>query len=424
MLSTLLNKREALWNSAQVFLNKGLNAVVPVFLIPFYNRVFGVEQYGELVYVQSAMTLLMFVSDYGFNVTGTRDASTLGDDKHGLAQLLSNIYSIKLALTLICYGIILMMAFLAGWSANVLFLYLATYSAFAFQSLTPYWFFQGIKQNVLITITNLVSKLLLVGLTLYLIDQGSKLVLAPFLEWVSYLAAFLMGNVILFVHLKFRLLRPRLTELYQQLSSGKNIFITTLLNWAITSGVLVVLKEYANAEQMGYYGTFVRIIYYVFALLQPFNQALFPYVSARFSRSREEAVRLIRPVALAYMGLVILILTGGLLGSEMIFGMVFDDRFMFRLPVYLPQFFILLGWVSLVLVNNFLAMQGLVAVGLDKKYRQFYSLNAGLAIVLCFLLTPGYAGFGAAWAVFGGEALLTMLLVPAFIKATGIKPGL
>ena len=34
-----------------------------LYLIPYYNKVFGVgEQYGELVYVQSIMTLLMFVS--------------------------------------------------------------------------------------------------------------------------------------------------------------------------------------------------------------------------------------------------------------------------------------------------------------------------------------------------------------------------
>ncbi|HQQ81692.1 MAG TPA: oligosaccharide flippase family protein [Cyclobacteriaceae bacterium] len=423
MLATLLHKKEAIWNSAQVFLNKGLNAVVPVFLIPYYNKVFGVEQYGELVYVQSIMTLLMFVSDYGFNVTGTRDVSMLGDDKRGQAQLLSNIYAVKFALTGCCYLIIFIMAFIAGWTVPVLLLYLATYSAFAFQSLTPFWFFQGIKQNVLITITNLVSKLLLVGLTLHFIVKGSPLVLAPAIEWISYMAAFLMGNAILLTHLHFRLVRPRLVHIRQQLASGKNIFITSLLNWAITSGALVVLKQYADAEQMGYYGTFVRIIYYVFALLQPINQALFPYVSARFAKGRDAAARLIRPVAIGYFILVMLLLVTGLYGSEMMYNLFFDNRFMQGLPVYLPQFLVLLGWVSLVLINNFLAMQGLVAAGQDHIYRRYYSLNALVAVVLFFVLIPRYSGTGAAWAVFSGEALLTILLIPVFFKATGIKFG-
>jgi PST family polysaccharide transporter len=105
------------------------------------------------------------------------------------------------------------------------------------------------------------------------------------------------------------------------------------------------------------------------------------------------------------------------------YNLFFDNRFMQGLPVYLPQFLVLLGWVSLVLINNFLAMQGLVAAGQDRIYRRYYSLNALVAVVLFFVLIPRYSGTGAAWAVFSGEALLTILLIPAFFKATGIKFG-
>lgn len=401
---------------SQVFINKGLNAIVPVFLIPYYNKIFGVEQYGELVFVQSVTILLMFISDYGFNVTGTREASVNQNDADKLANTLSSIYIVKIALTLLCYGIIMIFGLIVHMTLPEYALYLATFSAFAFQSLTPFWFFQGIRRNIFITVANLLSKALLVILVFVVIVPGSEILTASLIEWFSYVVALAVSNLVIVFYLKQRFVKPSWKDVKRQFQIGKDVFVSTILNWSVTSGAIILLKYFATNEELGYYGTFTRMIYYVYAVLQPVNQAMFPYISSAFGSHPDSARKWILRLGTFYFLAVGLLLIMGLLLSHKFFELFFDFQFLSRLDGYFICYTILFIWVCIVLLNNFVGIQCLMAARRDAVYRRYYTANAIVAMIGFVILIPCYKGLGASIAILTGEVLLLGLLLPNLVR--------
>jgi O-antigen/teichoic acid export membrane protein len=57
--------KSSLIQNTFLFVNKGVNAFVPIILIPLCNNFFGVEQYGNLIFAQATLGLIVF-ADYSF----------------------------------------------------------------------------------------------------------------------------------------------------------------------------------------------------------------------------------------------------------------------------------------------------------------------------------------------------------------------
>src|SRR5690606_12899723 len=115
--------RAALLNASHIFWNKALNAIVPLVLIPYFNSVFGVAQYGELIAVQALPTLLIYVTDYGFLITATREVTVHARDNERLSVLVSSVLLIKLALTGAAFLVIGAITAAAGLSPDLAILY-------------------------------------------------------------------------------------------------------------------------------------------------------------------------------------------------------------------------------------------------------------------------------------------------------------
>lgn len=82
-------KSSLIQNTFFLFINKGVNAVVPIILIPLCNNFFGVEQYGNLIFAQATLGLLIVFADYSFSVSAPRDISANAHDfKKRLVQFL------------------------------------------------------------------------------------------------------------------------------------------------------------------------------------------------------------------------------------------------------------------------------------------------------------------------------------------------
>ncbi|MCZ2299238.1 MAG: oligosaccharide flippase family protein, partial [Chitinophagales bacterium] len=145
-------KSSLVQNTFFLFLNKGINAVVPIVLIPLCNNIFGVEQYGSLVYAQASLGLLIVFADYSFSVSAPRDISANANDLTKVSSILSSIYTIKIVLSILGFLVLFLLPiFFSNNSIYNFQLFLLVYLALLLQSFLPFWFFQGMKCNHLIT---------------------------------------------------------------------------------------------------------------------------------------------------------------------------------------------------------------------------------------------------------------------------------
>lgn len=406
----LTGRRAAAINAAHLFLNKALNALVPFFLIPLFNEIFGVEAYGELIFVQAIATLLVYVTDYGFAVTATREVSIHSGDADRLSALVSSVLVIKLLLTSAVLVALIATTSLLRLPPSAVLLYCLSFSAMALQNFMPSWFFQGLKRNVVITLTNLISKVLLIGLVLVLIGEGSPLWMVPLIDCVSYFVFFAAGLYFIFKTFSIKFSLPPYSVLGAGFLLSVDNFLITVLTWVTTGGVLLLTERFVSDQSFGYFATFTRIVYYVYAIAQPISLAMFPYVSERLARSEAEGQALLRLLMKIYLSLVVLLFVTGLAFGRHIFESFFDEAFNAGLRGQLPAFYSLVVWVSLVLLSSFVGLQFFVARRLDRTYRRLYFVNVAITVGGSLLLLPRLGTLGTGVAMSIGEAALLALL--------------
>ena len=416
MIRKVLQRKDIVFNTSHVFLNKGLNAVVPLMLIPYFTKVFGVGKYGELIYIQSLLTLLMFVTDYGFSITGTRDVSMYQNDKKYVSETLSSIMVLKLILAAFCYLSLFVYLHHQNLPFDMGLLYFATFTAFVLQSFTPYWFFQGIKSNWIITLINLISKVVLVILVFLFITDGTSIISVPIVEGISYALSFILSLIIIFFHLNIKFSWPDWKLTVEQLRSGRHIFFFSVFNWMITGGAIVAVEKFLSQTDLGYFATFSRLMYFAFALVQPINMALFPYMSGKANLPVKDRLRFVRDTFRIY-GLVILAFVAGAFTlSDWLFTILFDDKFTSGLDPFMPVFYLMAVWISIVMVNYFIGLQVLVAFGKDKVYSRSYLVNTLVAVAGFLVLVPSIGLMGVPFSLISGELVLFIFLYSAFLK--------
>lgn len=416
MIKRLLQRRDVIYNTTHVFLNKGLNAVVPVLLIPYFNKVFGVEGYGILIYIQSLMMLLMFVTEYGFHVTGTRDISIHQHDKKYVSETVSSIIVVKLLLAVACYCLLFFYLYVKGSGWELSLLYLLTYTSFLLQSFTPFWFFQGIKSNWIITTVNLANKVLFLLLVFSFVKEGSSLLSVPATEAVSYGLSFVLSMVIIFFIIKIDFSWPSWKLIRHQLERGSHIFLFSIFNWLVTGGAVVAVEKYLGSTELGYFATFSRLMYYAFAIVQPINQALFPYISGKSHLSAKEKFRYVRDAFKVYGVIVVLFVVGAFIFAKPLFSIFFDEKFNVGLEPFMPIFYLLSAWIGMVMVNYFVGLQVLVAFGKDKIYSRLYLINTIIAVSGFISLIPKIGLVAVPLSLICGELVLFLFLFSSYLK--------
>lgn len=394
-------KSSLVQNTFFLFLNKGINVIVPIIIIPLCHKFFGIETYGEWVYVQSTLFIFIVIFDYGFNLSAPREISIVQNEREKVESVYSSIVFFKLFVALL-FGIGLSV-FLAVSKNPLTLIFTFTYLSLALQSLIPYWFFQGVNSNIFIFIINLLSKLIFF-IPIFLTDLSTKeIYFIPYLEAISYLITFLLAIVVIRVKFGCSLKKIDVVEIKKQLVEGKDIFITSLLSWMVISGSVIVVEYCSTKTELGYFATFTRLGYYVYAIFQPINHAVFPFVSVKFAESKKAGQSFLRKIEFGYYGLVALLITLIIFFATHFFQFFFSTSFVIGFKEYSVAFIFICLWIGFLLINNFLGIQFLLASKQDKLYRNLFLINALTTIVGFILLVPFIKSAGAALAMCLGE---------------------
>jgi PST family polysaccharide transporter len=409
-------KSSLLQNTFFLFLNKGINVIVPIIIIPLCHKFFGIETYGQWVYVQSALFIFIVIFDYGFNLSAPREISLVQHEKTRVESVYSSILFFKLFVALL-FGIGLSV-FLAVSKNPLTLIFTFTYLSLALQSLIPYWFFQGVKSNIFILIINLLSKLIFF-IPIYLTDLSKKQIyFIPYLEAISYLITFLLAIVVIRVKFGCSLKKIDLVDVKKQLIEGKDIFITSLLSWVVISGSVIIVEYFCSKIELGYFATFTRLGYYLYAIFQPINHAVFPFVSVKFAESQKAGQSFLRKIEFGYYILVVLLITLIIFSSTHFFKFFLSVNFVVGFADYSLAFVFICLWIGFLLINNFLGIQFLLASKQDKLYRNLFLINALTTISGFILLVPFFNSAGAALAMCLGELsflICYFILKPKYI---------
>lgn len=283
---------------------QGLNYVIPLISVPYLTRVLGMESFGKYIFATSIILLLNIVVEYGFNLSATKEISQMDDTNEISKKFILIIYS-KIILSLAVFCVLLLFVFITTYKDSELL-----FAAFIYiigQIFIPFWYFQGIQKLKHFTIVNFFSKISsLIAIFIFVKTDQDELI-AILCDSIGSLAGGLLSTILVLRIQKRLPYRFDLKQIFEELRNTSSIFISRLqvaLYWNINTPILGLLT---NNVVVGEYGISEKIFKAVNGLLNPINQAIYPFLSKEYLQDKKKFERRVKKVGISLIGINLVI---------------------------------------------------------------------------------------------------------------------
>lgn len=401
------NGKLVLTNFVSLSVLQALNVILPLITIPYLVRTLGAEYFGLLAIATSIIAYFSIITNYGFDITATREISIYRTNKSRIIDIYSSVMILKFLFLIVSFIVLSIIVFSVEKFAIHWEIYYLTFLVLIGQVLFPVWFFLGMEQMKYITYLNVVSKTLFTISIFLLVKKQSDFFIVPILTslgflFVGFYSIFLIGK-------KFgvRFKYQKRATLKYHLYTGWHIFISNISVTLYTTTTIVLLGFFTNNTIVGYYSIADKLISGIKQLIAPISQTLYPFISRKAEESKEVVLVFIKKITVIsiflsiLLTLIIFVFTDYLLLS--IFGNEAQNSILiFKILIIVPL---------LVVIDTLFGTLLMLVFKRNKEYSEII-LSAGLLnLILALLLIPSLQGVGAALSVLIVEFYITIRIL-------------
>lgn len=410
-LTNTENKRRLLSNFMSLSVLQGANYVLPLITLPYLVRVLGPEKYGLIAFAQAFIQYFNILTDYGFNLSATREISIHRNNAQRVSEIFSSVMIIKLGLLVLSFVIMSILVFSFWKFRQDWLIYYLTFGMVVGQVLFPVWFFQGMERMKYITFLNITAKLIFTIAIFVFIRQASDYIYVPLLNLFGYWVAGALALWIVFRDFKIAFKVPSYSSLIHQLKEGSIMFVSTVAISLYTTSNVFLLGLFTNNVIVGFYSAAEKIVKALQGLWTPFSQAIYPIFSKLYYENRTKAQYMLKKILL-YTGLITLAISlTGCIFAPFIIKVFFGEAFTPSVNIMQILVFI----VFLIGMNNVLGIQGLVAFGFAKEFTLTVIIASITHLILLIIFIPVFKGVGVAIATIATETIIIFIEI-IFLK--------
>ena len=400
-------KKRLLSNFFSLSILQGANYVLPLITLPYLVRVLGPEKYGLIAFAQAFIQYFNILTDYGFNLSATREISIYRDDLQKVSEIFSSVMVIKFGLLVLSFAIMTILVFSFGKFRQDWPIYYLTFGMVVGQVLFPVWFFQGMERMKYITFLNITAKLIFTFAIFVFIRQASDYIYVPLLNLFGYLVAGALALRIVFRGFKVGFKVPSYSSLIHQLKEGWYIFISQVAISGYNSSRLFAVGLFTDNTITGYYAIAEKLMNVVITFpLASLLQSLYPRLSKIYSENKERAIRLMNKfqsiTTIAYLsGLPVLYFL-----APWVIKIISDEPY----PETILSFRLLLLAVFFISANAF-RVHFLLISGKDDVYLKIHTIMGIGGLILIFLMTYFFSFVGTCISIIIIELIVLILTI-------------
>jgi PST family polysaccharide transporter len=389
-----------------------VNYILPLLTVPYLVRILKPDYYGLIAFSTATITYLIMLTDYGFNLSATRQISIHRKNLKKVNEIFSATIFIQAVLLLVSFILLSALIFTFEIFSKNWELYYISFGMVIGHFLFPAWLFQGLEKMKYVTIINVISKTTLTLLVFIVVKQQKDYLLIPILTSLSFIISGIFSLVIAKYYFHISFFWPKKIVVLSQLKKGWFIFSSNLSVSLFTTSTTFILGIFTNNQSVGLFAAADKIITAIKGLNAPISQSIYPVISKKIVENKREGISFI-------LNFGKIIIFSNLLFSFLLFILakpictfILGDGYqesihLLRIMAFLPL---------IIATSNLCAIQGLYNLGKAYLVSKYLIIIGISHLVLIFLLIPYFGVYGAATSVVITEIFGTLFSIYYFKK--------
>jgi len=277
------------------------NYILPLITLPYLVKVLGIEYFGLLAFATASIAYFGILTDYGFNLTATKEISIHRESREKTIEIFSSVMSIKFLLLLLNFLLLALLVFTFKKFEQHWEIYLLTFGTVIGQFLFPVWFFQGMEKMKYITYLNLISKSIFTIAIFVFVQEQSDVFLVPLFFSLGSIIAGIASLFLVYktfnIHFEFQ----RFETIKRYLVDGWHVFLSRFYVSMYTTTNLLLLGLFTNNILVGYYAIAEKIVLAIAGIFEPLNQTIYPYLARKYKEDFQLFVHFIKRTSLLFI---------------------------------------------------------------------------------------------------------------------------
>lgn len=395
-------------NFSYLFILQIANYIIPLFLFPYLGRILGAENFGKIMFAQAIVAYFVLFTDFGFNVSSTKEIADSLGDKVKISISFWNTMLAKSILLLISLIVFLISVYSIGNLREDHILFLISFVNVFSSTLLPLWLFQGLEKMGLLVIVNTIPRLIMCIVTIIVVKTAQDYHLALFIQVIANLVSAILSLVLAFCLRLVVFLKPDFMRAKVQIYNGWHIFATSLSSNLYTTTNTVLLGVFVGNTAVGIYSASDKIIRAIISLLSSITQVIFPRVNVYYQESKQKCLSFIKQTVIL-MAIVCVVLGLGLfVYAENIITLMFKNG-NFTKSINVLQYSILLPLFSV--INGIIAINVFITFGFRKSLMKIVFLGCLFSLVFISPLIIFFKEVGAVICATLTELIILLLFV-------------
>ena len=391
---------------------QGANYILPLITLPYLVRVLGVEYFGLLAFATTTVMYFQILTDYGFNLTATREISIHRDNKEKVIEIFSSVMTIKIILMFVSFFLLSILVFSFEKFSQDALVYFLIFGTVVGQVLFPVWFFQGMERMKYITYLNILSKVIFTIAIFVFVKEQSDFYLVPLLTSIGFLVAGIWSLYLIKKEFGVGFEVQTIDTIKHHLVEGWDIFVSMVFISMYRSSNIIILGLLTNNTIVGYYSIAEKVVKTLQSLQDVVGNTLFPYLSKKFSITNKSFFdlnkRFFKFIFLIYFSLSLITMFSS---EYIIYILMGEFNEIAILNLQIMSFVILVGGF-----NYYYGILGLVSMNYKKDFSKYIIITGLFNLLFCIVSVYLYPNYGASISMIISESVLLSLIVLKILK--------